>query len=160
MQPVDPEAVVHRALNRLPLPRAPRTLLPRVLAAARALAERPWYTRAWLTWPIAWQAASVAALVLLVALGVRMAPLADTTLRGAAAAVPGDGVAPLVDAARRIDSAARSAAAVADAIWVAWRAVMLPGVIYGFGLLGLMCAVCTAFFATLSRLAFGKALSR
>jgi hypothetical protein len=58
----DRDDAVQRALARLPYRRAPRTLLPRIMAAV----SRPWYARAWLTWPHAWQAAS---LVLLVALG-------------------------------------------------------------------------------------------
>ena len=40
-----------RELRRLPLPRAPQTLLPRVMAAVQAWAQRPWYTRAWFAWP-------------------------------------------------------------------------------------------------------------
>src|SRR4029078_6895329 len=39
-------------------PMAPDTLLPRVLAAVDAWINRPWYTRAWFTWPLGWQIAS------------------------------------------------------------------------------------------------------
>ena len=63
MNTPDLEPRVDRELRRLPAPRAPHTLLPRVMAAAEAWAERPWYTRAWVTWPLAWQVVSVAALV-------------------------------------------------------------------------------------------------
>ena len=45
------EALVDRELRRLPPPRAPHTLLPRVMAAVEAWAQRPWYTRAWFAWP-------------------------------------------------------------------------------------------------------------
>jgi hypothetical protein len=55
-----------RELRRLPSARAPQTLLPRVLAAVDLWARRPWYARAWFTWPLAWQAASIAALALLI----------------------------------------------------------------------------------------------
>jgi hypothetical protein len=58
----DLERFVHGELAALMPPRAPRTLLPRVMAAAR-----PWYAREWMTWPRHWQAASVVALVTLVA---------------------------------------------------------------------------------------------
>src|SRR5262245_59012249 len=63
MQPGDRDdefsAFIDDALRALPAPRAPRTLLPRVLAAKAELRPRPWYTRAWLTWPAGWQVASL-----------------------------------------------------------------------------------------------------
>jgi hypothetical protein len=58
----DLERFVHGELAALMRPRAPRSLLPRVMAAAR-----PWYAREWMTWPRHWQAASVVAFVSLVA---------------------------------------------------------------------------------------------
>ena len=61
----DLERVAQRALERLPAPRAPHTLLPRVMAAVQQWTRRPWYARAWVTWPLGWQALSTAALVLL-----------------------------------------------------------------------------------------------
>jgi len=64
MDPVDFDDL-DRALRELPAPRAPRTLLPRVLAATvQNPAARP---TGWLTWPVAWQAASIAAVLLAVA---------------------------------------------------------------------------------------------
>ena len=39
--------------------RAPRTLLPRVMAAVAAARAMPWYSRPWLTWPVALQALSI-----------------------------------------------------------------------------------------------------
>jgi hypothetical protein len=122
-----------------------------VLAAARAWAERPWYSRAWLTWPVGWQAASVAAFALLVAFGAWLAPLAGTSVSEVMAAVPRERVEPLVHGVARIESVARTASAIADAVWLAWRSVMLPGVLYGFVLLGLMCAACAAFSMMASR---------
>jgi len=61
MNPADLERLVHGELKRLPTPQAPRTLLPRVLAATVQRRPSPWYARPWLTWPLASQAASVAA---------------------------------------------------------------------------------------------------
>ena len=66
MQPdndADLEALIDRELRRLPLPRAPRTLLPRIMQAASE-AARPWYARAWFTWPWPWRIVSLAGLVL------------------------------------------------------------------------------------------------
>lgn len=61
----DLERLVDQELKRLPSPRAPRTLLPRVLAATVERPADPWYARPWLAWPVAWQAASVAVLLAL-----------------------------------------------------------------------------------------------
>ena len=57
------ESLVDRELRRRPLPRAPLTLLPRIMEASKA-AARPWYERAWFTWPWGWRIASVAGLML------------------------------------------------------------------------------------------------
>ena len=57
------ESLIDRELRRLPQPRAPRTLLPRVMQAANA-AARPWHARAWFTWPWPWRIGSLAGLVL------------------------------------------------------------------------------------------------
>jgi len=70
MNPDDLERLVDAELKCLPVPRAPGTLLPRVLAATIDRAPEPWYARPWLAWPRAWQAASA---VLLVAFGTALA---------------------------------------------------------------------------------------
>jgi hypothetical protein len=65
MDPLDLDRRLDRELNELPRPRAPLTLLPRVLAATAMRAPAP--ATGWLTWPRSWQAASIAALAALVA---------------------------------------------------------------------------------------------
>src|SRR5947207_14153079 len=50
MNPIDLEQLVDAELKRLPTPRAPRTLLPRVLAAT-ASEPRPQPSRGWGAWP-------------------------------------------------------------------------------------------------------------
>ncbi|HTL45435.1 MAG TPA: hypothetical protein VL262_13920 [Vicinamibacterales bacterium] len=62
----DLEARVDRALRRLPQPHTPPTLLPRVMAAVDAWQHRPWYTRAWFAWPLAWRVISIVPCALLV----------------------------------------------------------------------------------------------
>jgi hypothetical protein len=81
----DLEALAHRELQRLPPPRAPHTLLPRVMAAVDAWARRPWYTRAWFTWPVGWQIVSVA-LVAAFAYGAWHVPSAPPSVKAAAGA--------------------------------------------------------------------------
>ena len=61
----DLERLLDSELKQLPPPRAPRTLLPRVLAAA-GVSPLPWYRRPWLTWPAGAQAVSALALALFV----------------------------------------------------------------------------------------------
>jgi hypothetical protein len=73
-QPADLDDVLDRALKALGGPRAPETLLPRVLAAAAARERRPWYLRAWNTWPRGLRAASLAASCLLVAAALLWLP--------------------------------------------------------------------------------------
>ena len=46
-------------LRRLPGVRAPRRLLPTVMAATAAARALPWYARPWLTWPVALQVLSI-----------------------------------------------------------------------------------------------------
>ena len=62
----DLERLLDRELKKLPAPRAPHTLLPRVMAATAARVEAATAT-GWSTWSPAWQASSVAVLLLFVA---------------------------------------------------------------------------------------------
>ncbi len=66
MNPIDLEHLVDAELKRLRPPRAPRTLLPRVLAATAA-EELRHPAKGWSVWPRAWQFAggSIAAVFLI-----------------------------------------------------------------------------------------------
>ena len=119
----DLEQRVHRELQRLPGPMAPHTLLPRVLAAVDAWARRPWYTRAWFTWPLGWQIASVA-LVAAVAYGFWVLP--------SAAPVPS------------------SVLGTASGARILWRTLIEPFLFYALGLIVLMCLACAAFGTALN----------
>src|SRR6476619_4271633 len=120
MQPSDLERIVDRELRRLPAPRAPQTLLPRVMAAVDAWARRPWYTRAWFTWPLGWQIASIVMLALF-AVGLWMLPPAPP-----------------------------SVVVTTTAGLVVWRTMVEPFLFYAFGVVVLMCLACAAFGAALS----------
>jgi hypothetical protein len=63
----DLEQLIDRELRELAPPRAPGTLLPRVLLAVADEETAPWYSRAWVTWPREFQVFSAALLVLIVA---------------------------------------------------------------------------------------------
>jgi len=132
MRSIDPERfadVVGARLRQLPLPAAPRTLLPRVMAAAQEWARRPWYTRAWFTWPLGWQAASIAVLCVLGAGAVLLLPS-------------------VASAAARITTV--------NAAVVLWRTLVRPVVPYAFAFAALMCAACAVFGAALNHVVFGR----
>ena len=149
MDPADLERLIGEELRRLPAPRAPRTLVPRVMAAVDAAARTPWYARTWLTWPVAWQVASVVILLATVAGAALLLP----TMRTAASALTFVTGAqnPVADTARDVEVAATAAR-------VLWRTLLAPVVPYAFGLVLLMCAACAVFGTVLNHLVFGKAL--
>lgn len=56
-----------RQLHDLPAPKAPATLLPRILVATGRLDRSPWYARPWVAWPRELQVASAAMVMLVIA---------------------------------------------------------------------------------------------
>jgi hypothetical protein len=115
------EQWLHRELARLPAPRAPRTLLPRVLAAI----ERPWYARAWRTWPAAARATALATAVAL---------LAGTTW---------------------LAVSVESLSAWPDVVRIGWRLLVQPVVVYAFGVAVAFSLTAAASWAALTRVALG-----
>ena len=149
MNPADLERLLDRELRRLPAPRAPETLLPRVMAAVEATARRPWYTRAWFTWPIGWQVASVAVAVLALTGLVMLVPGVTSAAREA----------PVVaDVGGEVSAAAARVESVTTTARVLWRALLAPVVPYAFGLVLIMSLACALFGTVLNHLVFGKAL--
>ena len=147
MHPADLETLVDERLRRLPLPRAPQTLLPRVLAAVQQWAERPWYARAWFTWPPAWQAVSVAVLVLIVGAGAMLIPSAQAAAGAAASTLASAG--PIGEAA----AVARRAEVSVNAVRILWRALVEPFAGYALALVMVMGLACAAFAEALNRVA-------
>ena len=62
MTPSELECLIGRSLGALPDPKAPDSLLPRLMASVRRMASRPWYRRPWIAWPTVIQMASAAVL--------------------------------------------------------------------------------------------------
>jgi hypothetical protein len=149
MDPADLERLIDRELRRLPPPRAPRTLMPRVMAAVDEARHRPWYSRAWLTWPAGWQVASV-----LLLLGV--AGVSAMWLPGAFAAA--NALTFVSDVRGNVSETARDVEVATTAVRVLWRALLAPVVPYAFGLVFLMCVACAVFGTALNHLVFGRAL--
>jgi hypothetical protein len=126
------------------------------MAAVEQLSGRPWYTRAWLTWPLGCQIASLAALALIVAgatvliPGTQAAADAVTSKVGPAVSrfVPAAFVE-MLGAAGRVD-------ATMNAGRVVWRALVEPIATYALVIVVLMCVACAAFGTALNRVAFGR----
>ena len=126
------ETLVDRELRRLPQPRAPHTLLPRVMAAVEVWAQRPWYTRAWFAWPVGWRVASLAPLALLAyALWSWSLPAAPPTV-----------------------------VAATDASRVVWSALIEPLLPYILLVVLLMGVVCAAFGLALNYVLLERAEQR
>ena len=147
MNPIDFDTRIDRTLRRFPAPRAPQTLLPRVLAAVQEWSQRPWYSRAWFTWPIGGQIVSAAALILVVIGGAFLTMSAQAAIDQIAARLLG-GVMPVAQRAEAMLNAAR----------VVWHAVVEPLAVYVFAVVAVMFLACVAFGTALSHVAFGKAV--
>lgn len=132
MEPFD----LDRALGELPAPRAPRTLLPRVLAATTMRAPAAAAT-GWLTWPRHWQAASITVLL---------------ALASAAAWVMSAPPQP-------VSQMAASAGQAATTVRVLWDVVLQPAATYLFAIGVLLAVICAAAWAALE-VALGGASHR
>ena len=147
----DLERLAHRELQRLPAPRAPHSLLPRVMAAVEQWANRPWYTRAWFTWPLGWQVVSAATLVLLVTGGVMLAPRAQAVGSSAIAAV--QMFAGSVSDATPVETTATSAR-------ILWRTLLEPLATYALVVVVLMFLACAVFGTALNHVVIERAEQR
>jgi hypothetical protein len=153
MHPDDLETLVDGELRQLPLPRAPHTLLPRVLAAVQQWTRRPWYARAWVTWPRAWQVVSIAALILF---GVGSAML----LPAARAAASGPASTFAAGVVSDVAGMAQGAEATMTAARVLWRTLLEPFVAYAFAVVLGMCLACAALGTALNHVVLGRAFQR
>lgn len=141
------EHLIGRELRDLPAPRAPRSLLPRVMAAV-AEANRPWYARAWRTWPVSARAAAVVfGVAALLGLAVS-APVMQAAVTGWTAPVVGR---VSTDAwqfiARTMD--------VQRAAEIVWRVIIGPVASVALLPILAMLVASLACGAALGRLAFG-----
>jgi len=118
------------------------------MAAAQQWARRPWYARAWFTWPRGWQAASTALLVVMAA-GAVMLP----GVEGAAARVWTMHTASIGGDAAGFTGRLE---ATMNAVVVLWRTIVRPLETYAFGFVALMCSACAVFGAALNHVVFGR----
>ena len=134
MDPADLERLLDRELTGLPAPRAPHSLLPRVMEAVSADHPRTVRASGWSTWSPAWQASSVGVLLLLVA-----------TIAWLYSAPP----TPVVESTR-------TAGEVAAVMRVFWDVLLQPVATYIF-VLGVSLALCCAAAWAAFELALGGA---
>jgi hypothetical protein len=153
MDPVDLEELIDRELRRLPQPRAPRSLLPNVLAAADRWSARPWYTRAWTNWPRGWQVAS-AAVASIAILG--LAWLVGSVGAAANVAAASPALASTTETIQRISSLVSGVETTAGAARVVWLALVQPVVIYAFAFVAVMFSACVVLGIAINRVLFGK----
>ena len=150
MDPAELEQLVDGALKALPAPRAPRTLLPRVMAAAGAARPGRRHAPTWFAWPAEWKAASIAALVLLVAAALWLLPTAQATVTAAL-------LDPLYNASGRLAALAKPITDAAAVGRVVWDSFLGQLVWYLCLFVVVMSAACAAFGAALGRVALGGA---
>ena len=149
--PVDLETRVGAHLRRLPSPRAPQTLLPRVLAAVQAWSMRPWYSREWFTWPLGWQVGSIALLMAMLAGSAMAIPVVQAVVSAATARITSGAMTNVPQIVRGVELAS-------DVVLVLWRAMVQPFLTYALVLVGLMCLMAAMCAIALGRAVFGKAL--
>lgn len=153
MHPADQDHPITRHLRSLPAPRAPETMLPRVMAAVRAWAERPWYERAWFTWPLQGQIAAAAALVLALAGLVSIWPDVESVVNTA--------VSPFQTAiADDVADTASQAAVVTTVVTLVGRTFLTTVVPYASAVVLVMCLACGIFAIALNYVASGRTSER
>jgi hypothetical protein len=150
MNPIDLEQLVDAELKRLPTPRAPRTLLPRVLAAAAAQPQHATPARGWAMWPTGWQlAAGSAAAVVLVGIW-KLATVAEPFI---AALLPSAGLG-------RAAALTRGADDVVTVVRVLWDVLLQPVATYVSILAISLALACALLWSAVERLAPGGASQR
>ncbi len=137
-------------LKELPGFPAPPTLLPRVMAAVQAWTLRPWYARAWLTWPLRWRLASGVALVASAAALAMGFPGVEADAQLWMKAMVVRSVPSWSDLGGDPEGMLRAARTV-------WRALVHPVLIYACALIAVMTATTATLTVALTRAMFGRA---
>jgi hypothetical protein len=149
MWPADPDDPFARALAELPALPAPRSLLPRVLAASEELSRRPWYAHTWRSWPLALQVLSLALLLLVAAGSAIVVPVVRLELTGAFWRLAQGRLIEFFQGAQRLDAAM-------NACVVLWQALIVPLAAYAAVLAALACLMGAAFATVLRRVALSR----
>ena len=142
----DLERRAHDALRRLPAPRAPETLLPRVMAGSHRAPRRAWYVGAWRTWPQGWQVVSaLAVLVTIVAAAMVLAPVDSIVSR--------ELMARLGEWPSRVSMTISRITAALDATVLVWRTIVEPVRVYVMAFVAIASMACALLGAVLVHVA-------
>ena len=154
MDPAELEREIDAALRRLPAPRAPLTLTPRVMAGVRLRGQKPWYRRSWFAWPAGGRFVAASAALLLIAAAIWWMPSAlQVTARAATSLATSVGQYlswQPPDSVRRILE-------VAGAVQAVWRTLLGPWVLYASAFAVVMGGVFALCAAVLTRVTLGRA---
>ena len=151
---IELERRVHEALAGLPVRRAPASLRPRVMAAARARARRPWYARTWSAWPLPARAAAALVAAVIVVASVWWVPAGVSEASGTVSLVVGRVVARL-GAALPVD--VQRAITFAGVARVVWRTVLGPALFCAAIISVVVGGVLVSCAALVTRIALGRA---
>ena len=151
MDPSNLERRIAWELAHLPSPAAPATLLPRVMAAVQAWATRPWYERAWTTWPIGWRVAALALFVVGAVGASLIVPALTSALQEAGTAV-------LAKVSSRVPDLGTRVEVISLAAPVLWRALIYRVLFIAFIVVAFMSLACAMVAAVLNRAVFGRAM--
>jgi hypothetical protein len=150
MSPIDLDQLVDAELKRLPTPRAPRTLLPRVLAAAAAQEQHARPGRGWAMWPRGWQfAGGVVAMVVFAGMW-KLVSLAQPYIADVLS----------IGGFDRAASVTRSADEAAAVVRVLWDVLLQPVATYVSVLAISLVLACALLWTAVERLAPGGASQR
>ena len=150
MSPIDLEHLVDSELKRLPTPRAPRTLLPRVLAAATAQEQHAKPARGWAGWPLGWQFAGGCVAALLFVGMWRLVSFAQPYVADVLS----------IGGFDRAASVTRSADEAAAVVRVVWEVLLQPVATYVSVLAISLALACALLWTAVERLAPGGASQR
>lgn len=147
MNSIDLQELVDRELRQLPYPKAPDTLLPRVMAATRVPARTA--GAGWSAWPAARRIAAAVALCGVAVGAWMLAPLLQSGL-----AVLGSFWAPV---SQRSVQVAQSAGEAATLTRVLWQVLLEPVATYLSALAISLTLACAVLWALVERFALGGA---
>jgi hypothetical protein len=144
------ESEISKELRALPELEAPSSLANRVMTALEHRSRVPWYRRSWQTWPVAWQATSlVAMLVLFGGLCVAGWELSQTEVTMLAVHRVGQWISGFSVIGHTLDILANSALLVVKKLGTGF-------IVGGFVIGGLGYAMCMGLGTVYFRLAFAK----
>jgi hypothetical protein len=121
------------------------------MQAVHAWRLRPWYRRAWFTWPGYGQAAALAALTAVAVVVALFLPSLRDALVGASATLLGG-------RAHNVTATLERTQATIDGARMLWQALFAPVLGYAAAFVILMYVACAAVVFALNRALFGKVL--